>query len=247
MKPIKAIIVDDEPRARNVLKLLLERLDSSIQVVASCGAVPEAISAIKSNKPDVVFLDVHMHDYKGYEIINFLDEINFEIIFVTAYDKYAIRAFEMGAMDYLVKPIERARLKESIERLQNRNSYKIKIEEYERLQKSLEQNIQDKIVIPESGNRRVVELNKIIGIEADGSYSKIYIEEEQEIVVGKNLTYFEKLIGENTTFIRSHRSWLINSKYVKGYNKTKLELRLGQNLVAKVSRSRLDEFRKFVR
>ena len=107
MNKIKAIIVDDEKRARNVLDQLLSRNFDNIEVVAQCADVPSAVEEIKRLKPDVVFLDIQMPNYVGYELVNFFDKVDFDIIFVTAFDQYAIKAFELSAIDYIVKPIDR--------------------------------------------------------------------------------------------------------------------------------------------
>jgi len=106
MQKLKTIIVDDEEPARNVLKNLLKRIDENIEVVALCENVPDAVEQIKSLKPDLVFLDVQMPEYAGYELVNFFDKVNFQIIFVTAYDQFAIKAFQCSAIDYIVKPVE---------------------------------------------------------------------------------------------------------------------------------------------
>jgi two-component system LytT family response regulator len=110
---IKAIIVDDEESARDVLQNLLLLFCPNVEVVAKCENVLKAVDAINKEQPDLVFLDIEMPNYAGYEIVNFFDKINFEIIFVTAYDQYAVRAFEVAAIDYLLKPIDIDRLKAS--------------------------------------------------------------------------------------------------------------------------------------
>ena len=117
MEIIKAIITDDEEGARNVLSQLLEYESPNIEITAKCIDVPSTVQAIKELKPDVVFLDIQMPVYAGYEIFNFFETIDFEIIFVTAYDQFAIKAFELNAVDYLVKPVSRHRLTQAIEKL----------------------------------------------------------------------------------------------------------------------------------
>lgn len=104
MSIIKAILVDDEQRARSVLSNLIKRCDLNVDILAQCSCLENAVEEIKNLQPDVVFLDVQMPNYAGYEIANFFEEISFDIIFVTAFDEYAIKAFELSAIDYLVKP-----------------------------------------------------------------------------------------------------------------------------------------------
>ena len=173
MNKLTAIIVDDEQRARDVLSKLLERNCPNVDVLDKCVDVPSAVERIKELKPNVVFLDVQMPNYAGYEIVNFFDKIDFEIIFVTAFDHYAIKAFELNATDYLVKPVERARLVDAVKRVVIKVNEEKSKEQYEALLHSIQKKEFRKIVIPELGNRKIVEINNIIAIEAEGAYCKV--------------------------------------------------------------------------
>ena len=138
MKTIKAIIVDDEADARDVLASLIQLSKQPINIIAECSNLKAAVDKIKELKPDVVFLDIQMPEFAGYEIVNFFDEINFEIVFVTAYDKYALKAFELSAIDYLVKPIKRTRLNDTLKRIVEKTDEKNTVLEYETLLESLQ-------------------------------------------------------------------------------------------------------------
>ncbi len=247
MSIIKAILVDDEQRARNVLSNLLKRCNLEVEILAKCASLPEGVEKIKELQPDVVFLDVQMPNYAGYEIANFFDEMNFDIIFVTAFDEYAIKAFELSAIDYLVKPIDRNRLIEAIEKLQNKLEKQKKIKDYQLLLNSIKKKEFKQIILPELGNRRVLALDSIIAIEADGSYSKIYTTDNKPVTTSKNLKYFENLLPEDTTFFRSHRTWIINLKYVEVVNKSSLNIELTQNITAKIARTRFTSFEDTIR
>ena len=107
---MRSIIVDDEESARDVLSALLHRYHSEIEVIDKCTNVEEAVSSIKKYNPELIFLDIEMPRFAGYEILNFFENVDFKIIFVTAYDQYAIKAFELAALDYLLKPIDPDRL-----------------------------------------------------------------------------------------------------------------------------------------
>lgn len=242
MKQINAILVDDEPRARRVLRNLLTKSPKDISVVAECNSVQSAVKKIVELKPDVVFLDVQMPYYAGYEIFNFFEEINFEIIFVTAYEDYVMKAFELCAIDYLVKPVDRERLDEALKKLDNRLVEKNKLLKYETLLNTMSSKKHSQIVIPELGNRRIIDLNNVIAIEAEGAYSKFYLLNAKPLLVSKNLKYFEDVLPRKGDFFRSHRGWIVNLKYLKTVNKTKGELQLKQNIKAKLSRSRYSEF-----
>ena len=166
MQKIKAILVDDEEGARNVLNTLLVRFCPEIEVVSVCLNVLDAVEEVKKHKPQVVFLDVKMPNYAGYEIIDFFEVIDFEIIFVTAFDNYAIKAFELSAIDYLLKPISRVRLIESISKLSNKIEEKNKLQNYMVLIDAMKKKELDTIIISELGNKRVLKLSNIIAIEA---------------------------------------------------------------------------------
>lgn len=246
MDSINAIIVDDEFASREVMLMLLGSYNNLINVVATCEDLPEAVAQIKLLKPDVVFLDVQMPNYAGYEIANFFEEIDFEIIFVTAYDKYAIRAFELNAIDYLVKPVERKRLKKTIERLQSHFAQEVQIQDYKRLLTTIKNDTAEKIVIAESGKRRKFQLSEIMAFKASGSYCKIILNDASEIMVSKNLKHFESILKENSTFFRTHRAWLVNTSYFSYLQKSTFEVVLEQGVKAKISRQKIDEFESIV-
>ncbi|MFT6243336.1 MAG: two-component system LytT family response regulator [Salibacteraceae bacterium] len=246
MTKINAILVDDEKRARNVLSSLLEFNCPELNVVAECSNVPDAVEQIKRLNPDVVFLDVQMPNYAGYEIVKFFDEINFEIIFVTAYDQYAIKAFELSAIDYLIKPINRTRLTEAVSKLSSKMKERDQLADYSVLLGSIQDNEFKQIVIPELGDRRVLELNTIIAIEADGAYSKVHLIDNKSITVSKTLKYFESVLPEDINFFRSHRAWIINLKHLKQFNKTKGIVTLGEDIIAKISRNKVVEFQTII-
>lgn len=242
MKRVNAILVDDEPRARRVLRSLLGKSRKDIRVIAECSSVQSAVKKILELKPDVVFLDVQMPYYAGYEIVSFFDEIDFEIIFVTAFESYVMKAFELCAIDFLVKPIDRKRLDEALKKLDNRLEEKNKLLKYETLLHTMNSKTLTQIVIPELGNRRVLDLDNVIAIEAEGAYSKFHLLKANPLLVSKNLKYFEDVLPRKGNFFRSHRGWIVNLKYLKTVNRTKGELQLIQDIKAKLSRSRYSEF-----
>lgn len=242
MNTIKAIIVDDEVDARKVLGSLINMSKIHVDILAQCTNVPEAVSAIKQYAPDVVFLDVQMPDYAGYEIINFFDEINFEIVFVTAYDEFALKAFELSAIDYLVKPISRGRLNETLKRLSEKLRDKNNLLEYGVLLDNLKSQESKKIVIKGSSENKILNLQDIICIKGEGSYSLIYLKNTEKITVSKNLKYFEKTLPANTFFFRSQKSWIVNLLEVNSYNLRKGNLNMSNDLQAKISINRVEEF-----
>lgn len=245
MGKTKVIIIDDEQSARNVLTNLLERTSNDIVVVASCSNLEEGVEQIKKLQPNVVFLDVQMPNYAGYEIINFFKKINFEIIFVTAYDEYAIRAFELNAIDFLVKPVDRNKLKIAVNKLQDKLHKESELEDYKELLKTIKSKNYKKIIIPELGNRRIINLDSILAIQADGAYSKIFLKENKPLTTSKNLRYFEEVLPKESSFFRSHRAWIINFDYVESLNKTTQNIILAnKKVIAKIARARIEDFEK---
>lgn len=240
-KKLTAILVDDEESARDVLANLLTRFCPDIDIVGKYSNLPEAVEGVKKHAPDLVFLDIEMPNYAGYEIMSFFEKIDFEIIFVTAYDSYAVKAFQIAAVDYLLKPVDIERLKKAVERARVRVSSKVLSNQYQILKDSLQSEKINNLVIAGSGGHAIIPIQDIIAIEAHESYSKIHLE-EQTYTASKNLKHFETILAPNPNFFRSHKSWLINLKKLVAYNKTKNEIQLSNTLFAKLSRYRKTEF-----
>jgi two-component system LytT family response regulator len=238
----KAILVDDEESARNILSTLLTRFFPELEIVAKCQDVEEAVLEINRHKPDLVFLDIEMPNYAGYEIITFFKEINFEIIFVTAYDQYAIKAFEISAVDYLLKPIEIDRLKESVERFKDKKATKCAAANYDVLTESLSDNSIQKLVLPYKDTQKVVMLEDIVALEANDSYCNVHCVNGQNYMVSKNLKHFEGLLDEKPNFVRTHKSWMVNINHAYQYSNSSQNVELSSGIAAKVSRYKKADF-----
>jgi len=243
MKRLKAIVVDDEAAARNVLQHLIGRASAPVDVVRFCSNLTEAVLAIRETNPDVVFLDIEMPNYRGYEIASFFETIDFEIIFVTAYDNYAIKAFELSAIDYLVKPIDRSRLNEALEKLMTRVQSKTDATNYHILLENMKAKEMGSMVVSEIGGKRVLKLNTVIAIKADGAYSTLLLKGGEELVMSKHLKQLEAKLPEKA-FFRSHKSWIINMREILSFHETKGEILLTDNISVRLSKHRLEDFRK---
>jgi len=171
---IKTVIVDDELDAVEVMSMLLSKSTKETEIVGVASSVREAVEVINQTQPDVVFLDVEMPELPGYELIQFFEEVEFDIVFVTAYDQYAIKAFEINAIDYLLKPINRGKLDQTLEKVTDTIKLKQQYHKYKKLIESLSSNQEVKITLNEVGKKRVVNLDSIIAVEAEGTYSKVY-------------------------------------------------------------------------
>ncbi len=241
MKKLRAILVDDEEGARDVLQNLLLRFCPDVELIAKCENVTKAVEVINKENPDLVFLDIEMPNYAGYEIVNFFKEINFEIIFVTAYDQYAIRAFEIAAIDYLLKPIDIERLKLAVERVLQQRNIQQQSQRLSLLSNTLENKELKNIVISDKGQQHIIAIENIIAIEAQESYCIIYAGDKQ-IIASKNLKHFETVLQSLPKFFRVHKSWLVNKDFIKQYSKSNLTIHLTNGLITKLSKYKKAEF-----
>jgi two-component system LytT family response regulator len=244
MKEIRAIIVDDELAARNILEKLLTAFVPNVTIVAKETNIPDAVLAIKEYNPDLIFLDIEMPKYAGYEIIKFIDNINFRIIFVSAYDQYAIKAFELNAIDYLLKPIDRNRLIKSVEKVSNDISLKSIQNNYQALLNLME--TPKTLIVSELNVKHLLLISDILAIHAQGSYSDIYMQDGTKHTFCKNLGYFEQELKEEKSFYRSHKSWFINTSKIIKYSKGASTIELISGITAKLSRFKKADFETFL-
>jgi two-component system LytT family response regulator len=245
MKKIRAILVDDEEGARDVLENLLLRFCPDVELIAKCENVLQAVEVIKTQQPDLVFLDIEMPNYSGFEIVTFFKEINFEIIFVTAYDQYAIRAFEVAAIDYLLKPIDIDRLKNAIARVVQQRNIEQQSQRLSLLSNTLESKQLKNIVITDKGQQHVIAIESIIAIEAQESYCTIHTN-EKTYVASKNLRHFETVLEKLPQFFRVHKSWLVNKDCIRHYSKSDLSIQLSNGLITKLSKYKKAEFEEAI-
>jgi two-component system LytT family response regulator len=242
---IKAILVDDEEGARDVLENLLLRFCPDVELIAKCENVLQAVDVIKLHSPDLVFLDIEMPNYSGIEIVSFFKEINFEIIFVTAYDQYAIRAFEVAAIDYLLKPVDIDRLKNSVARVVQQRNIEQQSQRLSLLSNTLESKQLKNIIITDKGQQNIISIESIIAIEAQESYCTIHTT-EKTYIASKNLKHFETVLENLTQFFRVHKSWLVNKDYIKHYSKSDLSIQLSNGLITKLSKYKKAEFEEAI-
>lgn len=243
-KKIKAIIIDDEKRARRVLSNMLEQFCPDVEILGSFSNVPDGVLAINQNKPDLVFLDIEMPQYSGFELLGFFREVDFEIIFVTAYSQYAIRAFEVSAIDYILKPIQLEQLENAIKKVAEKKGALFMQEKIEALKSNLGNEQTQKIAVPISDGLIFIKVTDITHINADGSYSQIYLSDGSDILVSKKLKYFEERLTEKAPFYRVHRSHLVNLKHIQKYSRHQGRLTMENNLELNVSRDNRVEFEK---
>jgi len=214
---MKAIIIDDEKRARVSLSLLLKEYCPYIELVAECENLPEGVKAIRKFNPDLVLLDIEMPGHSGLELLDFFDEkdINFAILFTTAYNEYAIQAFKLSALDYLLKPIVPEELTNAITRLENQKNAQFKT-----LAENLQHESFQKIAIPSGNSLILLKISDIIYIKGEGAYSEIHLKNQVKHLVSRNLKNFEEILIHDQRFVRVHKSYLVNFEEVTLYNKS---------------------------
>lgn len=245
MEQLRAILVDDEENARDVLENLLNRFCPEVKLLAKCSNVNEAVTEINNLKPDLVFVDIEMPNYSGLELVKFFDKVNFHIVFVTAYDNYALKAFEVSAIDYLLKPIDIDRLKQTVQRVKQICDAAKQAERMNVLGQTMEQRAVKNIVVIDRGQQVVVPIDQIIAIEAREAYSLIHTP-LKKYTVSKNLKHFENLLEGVPGYIRVHKSWLINKSKLVSFSKSELSIKLNNNVVAKLSRYKINEFESMI-
>lgn len=218
---MKIVIIDDEPKARKLLQVLVEENCPKITKIFTAEDLLSGIEIIKTEAPQIVFLDIEMPQHSGLEIFDFIDntKCNFEIIFTTAYSEYAIQAFELSAIDYLLKPLREDKLQDAVEKaVKNigKSQINIKLEE---LRKSLTVSNFNKIGLPIADGIKFVNFNKIIMLKADGMYTQISFKNAPGILISKPLRHFATLLENIPEFYKPHRSYLVNLKYIQEYSK----------------------------
>ena len=245
---IKAIIVEDEPNSRKTLMLMLDRFREDIELIDVCPGPQEGIESIAKNKPQLVFLDIEMPEFNGFEMLRKIGTINFEVIFTTAYDQYAITAIRLSALDYLLKPIDEEDLRNAIEKCKKGLQQKKVNEKYEVLFNNLgKANAMEKtIVLSASDGLSVIKTNDIIRCEASRRYTKFYLQNKETMLMSRPLKDYEELLP-STDFFRIHESHLINLNYLKKYVRGEGgQVILTDNTILDVARRRKDDFLRII-
>jgi two-component system LytT family response regulator len=217
---IRAILIDDEKHCRETLSIQLERYCPDVKLLAQCSSAEEGLKVIREQQPELVFLDVEMPLMNGFEMLQQLSEITFDIIFTTGYDAYAIKAIRFSALDYLLKPIDKDELQKAVAKAREHAGQSLK-QQFNTLLEKLEnkQGMLQKIALPTQNGFELVPLETIIKCESDSNYSNIYLKGGRKILVSRTLKEIEELL-EGRSFLRVHHSYLVNLneivRYVRG-------------------------------
>ena len=232
---MQTIIVDDEPMARMALKSILLTHFKQVEIVAECKNVLEAVQQIHIHRPQIVFLDVEMPEYNGFDLLKFFrpEHIDFEIIFVTAYNEYALQAFEISAVDYLLKPLRI----EHLERALKKVKHQVEPQKYEILKENLNPEAEKKNILHNADSVFVVNLNDIVFLEAQGSYTNFVTTSHKDILISKKIANYEYL-EKMPQFFRSHRSYIINLSKIKRIDKKDYVIEMNNNSTVYLAQER---------
>ena len=211
---IKAVIIDDIPEAIEVLKSDLENYCVNIEVVGRAEGVVSGAKVIKELNPDLVFLDIQMQDGTGFDLLEILPETNFKLIFTTASDEYAVKAFKFSAVDYLLKPIDPDELMDAVRRVEDQDKPAERID-------LLKENFSQpkRIALNTLEKIHIVNVEEILRCESNINYTMFYFTDGTKLLVTKTLKEFDKLLSDHD-FIRVHQSHLINTRFIKEFTKS---------------------------
>lgn len=213
---IKSVIIDNEKKSRKTLSNFLQKYCKTVEVLGEADGVATGIELIKDKQPELVFLDIEMTDGTGFKLLESFDDIQFSVIFITAYSAYAIKAFQISAIAYLLKPINPQELIEAIDKYQKEIGLKgihNKLEVLLGNQSSIK-----KIAFPTSEGIELVKLNQIVHCEADDNYTSIFLANDKRIVVSKTIKEYDTMLSD-FGFFRIHQSHLVNLDYITKFNK----------------------------
>lgn len=241
---INAVIIDDEPKNVRVLKNMLNEFCPEVSLLGEANNSNEGKELIQQKKPELVFLDIEMPYGNGFDLLNALMPIDFEVIFVTAFDKYMLQALKYSALDYLLKPVNIEDLKVAVQHAEVRikkNSINqqltVLLENFKKQEPGLK-----KIAVPTAEGFDFMLVENIIRCEAQGAYTRIFIKGSKSILVSKPLKEYETLLPDNI-FLRIHNSHLVNLNYIKKYNRGRGGyIEMDDGTMLEVATRRKDEF-----
>lgn len=214
----KVLIIDDERRTRSMLRKMISLTSFSLEVVGEAEDVESGIVAIREHQPDIILLDIQMPDGSGFDLLDRISKRNFEIIFITAHEEFAIRAIKFSALDYILKPVEIEELESSLENaidaIQTKSDLSVS---YEALMNNLKNN-NKRVVIRTKTSMYVFDINDIIHCQSDRNYTYFYLNDDRKIMTSKTLKDFEEVLTL-PDFIRCHRSHIININYLDRYER----------------------------
>jgi two-component system, LytTR family, response regulator len=238
-----AILIDDEKNSRESLRKKIETHCPGVSILGECNNGLEGLDAIQKLNPDIVFLDIEMPHMNGFTMLQQLPERNFELIFTTAFNQYAINAIRFSALDYLVKPVDVTELVQSVSKVSEKPANTINKQQLDILQQFFnnQKSVPDRIAVAVTSGLEIIHLNNILYLEAEGNYTNIHLENSRPLLSSKTLKEFEDILPA-TQFCRIHNASLINIQFIKKYNKGEGgQVVLSNGAVLDVARRRKEE------
>jgi two-component system, LytTR family, response regulator len=215
---INAIIIDDEPAARSMLRQIIGQHCPMVKIIDEAPDVRSAVKIINNHTIDLVFLDIEMPEENGFALFEYFQKPSFEVIFCTAYSEYALQAFEVSAIDYLLKPISISKVVNAVEKVLKMVGQNQITQRVSTLKENLSVKQLQKIALPMADSLLFVELDDVYYFEADGAYTNV-ITSTGKTLVSKKIKEFDELLANDGRFYRIHRSYLINVRQIQKYNK----------------------------
>lgn len=218
---LKAVIIEDEKHSRETLKSMLEEFCKDVEVIAMASTVDEAVKVLSIYSPDIVFLDIELQTGTGFDVLKQIKDPNFEVIFTTAFEKYAIKAIKFSSLDYLLKPIDLDELQKAVDKARTQLDTNVYREQLDTLMQSISRGSMkpEKICLATTAGMEFIAIENIIVCKADGSYTSFLLEDNETLLVSKHLKEYENLLAEHQ-FMRVHNSYVVNLKKVKKYVKS---------------------------
>lgn len=217
---INTIVIDDEPLCIDSLVTKLSDHCPDVEIRQTCASAAEGVAAIYTHRPQLVFLDVNMPGEDGFSVLQKSRDVPYEVIFTTAFDQYALRAFQFNALNYLLKPVSASDVVDSIRRFRGQAHVRTSLQQIESLLGQVRQHQQrmEKLAIPTLTGYRFLELEKIIRLESDSNYTRFYLQHEPPVLVSKTLKEYEDMLTAET-FVRVHHGHLINLSHLVEYRR----------------------------
>ena len=218
-KMLRTIIIDDEAHVRESMAEMLKIHCPDVKVVGQAEGVKTGVKSILRHHPDLILLDIKMKDGTGFDLLEQIENIDFKIIFITAYDQFAIKAIKFSALDYLLKPIDSVELQEAINKAESITEKEVNTQ-LSTLASNLQTDDQSKkrVILKTFDNIYLVKVRDIVYAESDSGYSSIYLESGEKVIVSKSLKHYHELLGDSG-FYRVHKSFLINLEHIQRFEK----------------------------
>ncbi|REC61629.1 DNA-binding response regulator [Chryseobacterium pennae] len=241
----KTIIIEDEYHLREALSIMLEMIaPDKIQIIGYAESADEAAKLIDRLQPDLVFMDIMLKNGTGFDVLQKISHRKFHLIFTTAYQEYAIRAFKFSALDYLLKPIDTEELKIAIDRISGLKERFLEEQQISELSHNMHKTPQ-RIILPTQEAMHVVKISQIMHCETSGSYTTFYLNDGKKIMISKPLKNYESILLP-PDFFRVHQSHLINTQYIVSYSREgMIEMENGASIP--ISRTKKEAFFKLMR